>query len=789
MSSPEPMRTPPVMNDIGTSPGTLSGLVPGREPMRSNAVRMAGPPPAVPPLPMARIHGNFSRHRSNRQSMPAVMMHPDEHWRSPSPQSVQSWSFEGDQHQTPRRPADPDRQPQPLRQDDPLMALVSEVLERRQEFQASVKQLQAHFASGTAQPAGSAAGSGFDSNDRRGSKLLRGLARQWTEILSPSRAARGSSFSSISIPAGVSSSSSVSSAGNAAQGLAQADANTRPQTEACEPAAATATELEDEYQTMLATLSDLNERLKKRAGRAMGLDTRHDTASRSGDEEEGRPLLSSTDDEGQPSLPGFEAPQTTHSSSAVTAAAKAAAGPKPARLGPLARLRRRVRFEFARNRAFRHAFQISVAITLATLLTFVDVLRKPIKGKGWAAITVAMTYESTYGGFLRKAMQRILGTLIGGFIGLVFVASAFALPPPCLQCDYKPYFLASSIFVGIFILNYRKIHNPREAYVYLIMGMTILIVVLGEYADPVHREDWDPDVPFYLRPFYDSAMYRIGLVITGVAISFVVSTFVLPERASTRLPEKFGIVMMQIADLQAYVHASYMDGDHNGSHGQDCEPGSNGLPQTQDTNGSNSGSNSSSTAQPPFSMSLFRDHALMQADLISREIEKLRVLVENALDEIFLSPGEKKVTAHAAACLQGIERIFYLTVTMVYGRMWTTDSCALHLALEDRLHVLIDMLDTIMRTTARVFQRRLIAPEIHDQDPQLLSPDILPLLRDATYMTIEVFRKEQARLHVAAMQSAAYSEKDWANWNHFALSFLQCLVNLAAVIESGMNMS
>nr|KAJ3416277.1 hypothetical protein HK105_001304 [Polyrhizophydium stewartii] len=408
-------------------------------------------------------------------------------------------------------------------------------------------------------------------------------------------------------------------------------------------------------------------------------------------------------------------------------------------------------FEVYRNKGLRHGFQVGVAIVIATLLNFVDAFREPINGKAWAAITVIATYEATYGGFLRKALQRIIGTALGGAIGLLIVAVAFALPPRCFQCAYKPWMLSAALFIVTVIVSYLKLQRPRDSYVFTVMIMTVLIVVLGEYGDPSHEEDWDPAVPFYLRPFYESAIYRIGLVISGVAISFVVSTLVFPERASTRLPETIGGIMLKIADLQAFVHDSYLDVD-----------------------------------EESFSMSAFRDKALVQADSISRDLEKLRTSVDNALGEILLSASEAQATEYAPVCIRDIERIFYLTVTMVYGRMWT-DSCALHRVLNNQLAVLIEMLDTSLRATAHVFQRRLIHPRSHDIDPELFSSAMFPLLRDAVLMTLHIFQQQQAELHRSYL-SLAFGEMDWTNWNHYSLSFMQCLVNLAGVIDAGIDM-
>ncbi|KAJ8322868.1 hypothetical protein QVD99_007445 [Batrachochytrium dendrobatidis] len=490
---------------------------------------------------------------------------------------------------------------------------------------------------------------------------------------------------------------------------------------------------EDPEKITLQSLISLNERLKQQVGRALSQeDCNHDYT-----ESSRNPALDELNEE-EVSLLNPLVHSNKNSSIFSTVYSKAA------------KIGHRCWFYVCTDKAFRFAFQVSIAIVLATLFNFVDVLRDQIHGKGWAAVTVIATYEATYGGFLRKSLQRVIGTVFGGLIGVALLAITFALPPFCLQCSYKPYLLSISLFVATFIISYARVIQPKYSYVYMVMLLTVLIVVLGEYAEPNYEEDWDPSLPFYSRPFYVSAVNRIGLVVLGVAISFVVSTFVMSERASTRLPERVGKIMTMIAELQEFVHLSYHDG----------------------------------TKEVDFSITVFRDEALVKADGIAKELEKLRVLIEDASGEILLTSSEAKAVSHSPDCQRGVERLFYLTVTMVYGRIWAADNIALHQILDTRFHVLIEMLGTVIHSTSRVFQHRLIDPTAHNHDPQLLSTNIFPLLRDAVFMTLCLFRQEQTQLHQSNL-AGAFSEMEWANWNHYSLSFMQCLVNLGAVIEAG----
>lgn len=136
-----------------------------------------------------------------------------------------------------------------------------------------------------------------------------------------------------------------------------------------------------------------------------------------------------------------------------------------------------VMFFIKTNTAFRHSSQVSTGIFLACCLSYFEGFQYI---REWAAITLLVTFENTYGGFLRKGIQRTIGTVIGGAIGLLILAVAFALPPACFQCSYKPLFLAICIFITSFYLTFLKLKS-NNTYGYICAILTILIVVLGYF--------------------------------------------------------------------------------------------------------------------------------------------------------------------------------------------------------------------------------------------------------------------------------------------------------------------
>ena len=397
------------------------------------------------------------------------------------------------------------------------------------------------------------------------------------------------------------------------------------------------------------------------------------------------------------------------------------------------------------NRAFKHATQTATAVLLASLLNLSGAFKGVLDGNTWAVLTVLVVSEATHGALIRKGVQRMIGTTIGGVYGLVMLSVLFAMPPDCLQCGWKPFAVGAMIFASTFIISYFKLRNAQQAYAYTICALTVILVLLGEWDDAAHgSENWTPGIPFYLRPFYDSSLLRISLIIVGVLISFLVSSVVFPQKASARIPEQIGDVLMKIAGLQESIHEAYTSDD--------------------------------------FVIDEFRRSALKQSEQVSGDLEKLRGSVNTSKDELFLTKRERWFRSVGPSRLQGAEKMFYLTVTMVYGRIWGLNDNGLHRVLDADMHFLFESFDVLLRSTARIYQRKTLDPDVRIADADLLRRSVLPLIHDAVYMVIYLFKVKQKRLHESSL-FVAYSEKDWTNWNHFSFSFVQCLVNLGDITD------
>ncbi|KAI8903212.1 hypothetical protein EDD86DRAFT_250616 [Gorgonomyces haynaldii] len=241
------------------------------------------------------------------------------------------------------------------------------------------------------------------------------------------------------------------------------------------------------------------------------------------------------------------------------------------------------------SKHLRHACQVTLAVFLTLLVNFVPDLDEIAHGKQWATISALVTLEMTFGGFLQKGFQRIVGTLMGGLLGLLFLSIVFGLEPLC------------------------------------------------EYSDPKHDEDWDPDIPFYLRPYFDQALLRIGLVIVGVIVSFLVSTFVFSERASARLNHQIGMILRNVDQLQQRISNSY----------------SNTLDLVD-----------------------FKDSCIKDAEQIQTQIEQARQMMHHARQEVWITSSQN--VERLQPVFQASERLFYLSVTMLYARVWSLSKREAH---------------------------------------------------------------------------------------------------------------
>lgn len=231
-------------------------------------------------------------------------------------------------------------------------------------------------------------------------------------------------------------------------------------------------------------------------------------------------------------------------------------------------------------------------------------------------------------------------------------------------------------------------------------------------------------------PFYVRGLTRIGSVLSGIFIAFIVSAYFLPECAATRLPERFGSLLKQINQEQRFICSSY---------------------------------NSS-----PIYLDEFEKTALDRTEVISRSLEKVRALIGIASDEVLLSKSELKCAKKAPGWLIACQSMYHVSITMIYARLWdlsTTPHHALASAVQKTTDDIFSMLICIL-------QKRVIPLESVMDDV-----DMLMLLRDA--------------VGVCKMATSENIVDDFggeSSRNHYWRSFVLMLIHLESFINTTLEM-
>lgn len=120
---------------------------------------------------------------------------------------------------------------------------------------------------------------------------------------------------------------------------------------------------------------------------------------------------------------------------------------------------------------FAFAVRNCAATGLALWIAFYLELDEPY----WAGMAVWMVAQPTPGMAMSKAYYRIVGTIIGAFVGLILIAFFAQVP--------ELFILALSLWVGLCTVGSNLLRNFR-AYATVLAGYTAAIVSLGTYQSP-----------------------------------------------------------------------------------------------------------------------------------------------------------------------------------------------------------------------------------------------------------------------------------------------------------------
>ncbi|KAK9761786.1 hypothetical protein K7432_013059 [Basidiobolus ranarum] len=190
--------------------------------------------------------------------------------------------------------------------------------------------------------------------------------------------------------------------------------------------------------------------------------------------------------------------------------------------------------------ANQYAFQVSSAVLIASLATFVPALY--IHGSNWVGITIVVVLQESFGASLQQGLLRAIGTVVSGLFSilLIFIAREF---PNSVKSWLAPMFLAISLFIFTYIFVYIKKKVPRAGYIGSIGPITMQVVMLAGYEDLINNKNDVVAIGFR----------RIACVLSGVLIGMLFSSLVFPQKASHALRENLGNIMGDITKMYSSI--------------------------------------------------------------------------------------------------------------------------------------------------------------------------------------------------------------------------------------------
>ena len=166
------------------------------------------------------------------------------------------------------------------------------------------------------------------------------------------------------------------------------------------------------------------------------------------------------------------------------------------------------------------ALRTWLACMLALYLAFFLQLDQPY----WACMAVLMGTQPTPGMALSKGYYRIVGTLVGSFMGLVLIAFWAQAP--------ELFILALALWIGACTIASNLLRNFR-AYGAVLAGYTAAIIALGAYAAP--------NQVFYI------AMARGSATIIGIACATFITLVLAKHEAQEKVTAKIRRVIRTAA--------------------------------------------------------------------------------------------------------------------------------------------------------------------------------------------------------------------------------------------------
>src|SRR5262245_1245611 len=177
----------------------------------------------------------------------------------------------------------------------------------------------------------------------------------------------------------------------------------------------------------------------------------------------------------------------------------------------------------------------SMRITVASLAATVLVMGLHIPHGSWVIWTIFQVSSADAGASLIKGALRIIGTLIGGLVGMLIVI-AFADEPQFM-------FVAVGVVVAVSMFLMRTISAPDAG---LLVAFTMLLVVTSHLDSPGAE--------------VATALWRILVILIGVALGTGAQLVLWPRDPEQRLLDEIVQRLAQVEALLARAVSSGSDG-------------------------------------------------------------------------------------------------------------------------------------------------------------------------------------------------------------------------------------
>ncbi|KXS09285.1 hypothetical protein M427DRAFT_149942 [Gonapodya prolifera JEL478] len=189
---------------------------------------------------------------------------------------------------------------------------------------------------------------------------------------------------------------------------------------------------------------------------------------------------------------------------------------------------------------YRFAIKVSLAVTLFSILAFVESTRDWfIEWKvRWAVITIFAIASPTHAGVLLSGFQRTLGTLIGASVA---VAS-------CLASSSVPYAFAALSIVSVtplFIAKYKG--DPDYMKAATVAELTFSVIAIPQVTNTAAGET-------ILRVAYE----RVLMIALGSVIIVLVNRLIWPRLARVELRKSLGETIEGIGTLYSQLASIFM---------------------------------------------------------------------------------------------------------------------------------------------------------------------------------------------------------------------------------------